>query len=198
MDIKKIRDKAINFGVKRLAEAIGVILIVLSLLLLISLLSYSPEDPNFIFPENTEIRNLLGSKGSFTSDFFYQSVGLVSILIPFSIFFTGLNILKRKVFLIIIENLFFIILYLFLGSLFFSAFHTETFWLNINGNNGFIGNFFDDGYLLNFISINKNISYYSIIFLILLCFLISINFNLRFFVKNFKFFFNLFFKKKII
>ena len=196
MDIKKIRDNAINFGVKRLAEAIGIILIVISFLLLISLLSYSPEDPNFIFPENAEIKNLLGIRGSFTSDFFYQSVGLISILIPFSIFFTGLNILKRKDFLIIIENLFFIILYLLLGSLFFSVFHTETFWLNINGNNGFVGNFFDNGFLVNFIGINKNISYYFIIFLILLCFLISINFNLKFFIKNFKLIFNFFTKKQ--
>ena len=42
-----------------------------AILLFISLLSYSPEDPNFIFPENAEIKNTLGFRGSFISDLFF-------------------------------------------------------------------------------------------------------------------------------
>ena len=192
MEIKKFFEKILDFTVKRLAESVGLILIVISFLLFLSLISYSPEDPNFIFQENTEIKNYLGSRGSFTSDIFYQSLGLISILIPFSIFFTGINIFKNKKFIKIIENIFFIIIYSFLGSLFFSIFHKETFWLTINGNNGFIGNLFEDSSLIKLIILNEQISYYVLLFLILITFLLSINFNLISFfsfIKNINFLF---------
>ena len=76
MKIKNFVDKATSFVFRRLSELLGAVLLGLSLLLLVSLVSYSPEDPNFIFPESTEIKNLLGSKGSYASDIFYQSIGL--------------------------------------------------------------------------------------------------------------------------
>ena len=62
-----------SFCIKRLGELIGLSLITISILLLISLLSYSPEDPNFIFPKNTIIKNILGLKGCHVSDLFFQS-----------------------------------------------------------------------------------------------------------------------------
>ena len=70
MNIKKTIDKTVEFTLNRLAELTGIFLILGSILLFISLISYSPEDPNFIFPKNTEIKNLLGSKGSYASDLF--------------------------------------------------------------------------------------------------------------------------------
>tara|TARA_Y100000590_G_scaffold10485_1_gene12904 strand:+ start:1 stop:2082 length:2082 start_codon:yes stop_codon:yes gene_type:complete len=172
-----------NFCIKRLAELIGLSLITISILLLVSLLSYSPEDPNFIFPENTIIKNLMGSKGSYISDLFFQSFGLISILIPITYFFTGINILISKTFLIIIENTFFIILYTFIGCLFFTAFHEKSFWLTINGNNGFLGNLFEKNFLLSVVKDNVGISYYLLIILISLVFLKSINFKI-FFIFN--------------
>ena len=75
MEIKTFFNKIIDFTLKRFAELVGLLLVISSILLFLSLISYSPEDPNFIFPENTEINNILGSKGSFTSDIFYQSIG---------------------------------------------------------------------------------------------------------------------------
>ena len=173
-----------SFFIKRLAELIGLSLITISILLLISLLSYSPEDPNFIFPKNILVKNLMGSKGSYVSDLFFQSFGLISILIPITYFFTGINILVSKTFLIIIENTFFIILYTFIGCLFFTAFHKNSFWLTINGNNGFLGNLFEENFLLNAVTANEKISYYLLIILICLIFLKSINFKI-FFIFNF-------------
>ena len=108
MNIKIILDKATNFTLNRLSELIGILLVVTSIILMISLISYSPEDPNFIFPDNINIKNLLGIRGSYVSDIFYQSIGLISLLIPISIFFTGINIFRKKNILIIIESLFFI------------------------------------------------------------------------------------------
>ena len=169
-----------SFCIKRLAELIGLSLITISILLLISLLSYSPEDPNFIFPENTIIKNLMGLKGSYVSDLFFQSFGLISILIPITYFFTGINILISKTFLIIIENTFFIVIYTFFGCLFFTAFHEKSFWLIINGNNGFLGNLFEDNFLLSVVTSNKKFSYYFLIILISLVFFKSINFKIFF------------------
>ena len=192
-------DKFINkigsFCIKRLAELVALSLITVSILLLISLLSYSPEDPNFIFSENITIKNLMGSKGSYVSDLFFQSFGLISILIPITYFFTGINILISKTFLILIENTFFVVLYIFCGCLFFTAFYEESFWLVINGNNGFLGNLFQNNFILSMVNSNKEISYYLLIILISLVFLKSINFKIFLIFKLLKKFSNIFSRK---
>ena len=96
MNIKNIANTALQFAIKRLIEILGVIILVIGFLLLVSLASYSPNDPNFIFPENTKIQNLLGFQGSYISDLFFQSIGLVSFLVSFTLIFTGVNIFKSK------------------------------------------------------------------------------------------------------
>ncbi len=78
MDIKKLANSVLDFTIKRLIEITGIIILILGILLFIGLISYSPTDPNFIFPENTEIKNLLGFKGSYVSDLFFQSIGLIA------------------------------------------------------------------------------------------------------------------------
>ena len=78
MNIKVIFEKVTNFTLKRISELVGIILMSLSIILLTSLATYSPEDPNFIFPDNLEIKNLLGKRGRYVSDIFYQSIGLIS------------------------------------------------------------------------------------------------------------------------
>ena len=186
MEIKTFFNKIIDFTLKRFAELVGLLLVIFSILLFLSLISYSPEDPNFIFPENTEINNILGSKGSFTSDIFYQSIGLISILIPITIFFTGINVFIKKSFLKILENIFFIVIYSLLGSLFFSSFHDQSFWLTINGNNGFVGNLFEDSFFIKIIKINEQVSYYILIIVISIIFLLSINFKLKTFISIIK------------
>ena len=96
MNIKKIANIALEFIVKRLIEIFGFGVLLIGVFLLISLASYSPEDPNFIFPENTEIKNLLGFQGSYIADLFLQSIGFVSYLIPLTFIFTGINIFRSK------------------------------------------------------------------------------------------------------
>ena len=138
MEIKKLANNCLNFIIKGIVQTLGLLITFKGLFLLTCLLSYSPEDPNFIFPENTEIQNLFGFKGGVTADFFFQSLGLISILIAISLLFTGINIIRSKKAILIIENYFFIILYSLLGTLFFSIFHPNSFWLSINGNGGFV------------------------------------------------------------
>ena len=94
MNIKKTANLLINFTIKRLAEIFGVIIFSGGVILLIALITYSPDDPNFIFPSDTEIKNILGFQGSFISDLFFQSVGLISYLISLTLIITGINIFK--------------------------------------------------------------------------------------------------------
>ena len=180
MKIKNLVDKTTSFLFKRLSELIGLAILCLSILLLASLLSYSPEDPNFIFPENAEIKNLLGAKGSYASDILFQSVGLISLLVPISFFLISLSVIIDKKILHIVESLFFIILYSITGALFFTVFHTESYWLTINGNSGFLGNLFEETFFINLINLNNQISYVILIILISLFFLLSINFKFKY------------------
>ena len=159
MDIKKIANLLLNFTLNRLAEILGIIITLGGILLFLSLATYSPTDPNFIFPENTEIKNFLGFYGSFISDLFFQSFGLVAYLISFTLIITGFNILRTKEFFLIIENLFFTIVYSILSTLFLSYFYSNDFVLYINGNGGFIGNFLNQTFLTSFIVINESIVY---------------------------------------
>ena len=78
MNIKKLGNSILIFITKRLIEISGIIITILGVFLFLALISHSPEDPNFIFPENLEIKNFLGFQGSYTSDLFFQSVGLIS------------------------------------------------------------------------------------------------------------------------
>ena len=188
MNINNLLNKTIDFTTKRVAELIGLLLIFLSILLLISLISYSPEDPNFIFPENTEIKNILGHRGSFISDIFFQSIGLISFLISLTIFFTGISLFRKKKFLIIFENLFYTVIYSLFGSLFFATYHSNSYWLPINGNGGFVGKFLENTFFSSLINLNEKISYYILFLISLIVFLLSVNFSIKFFfnlIKNF-------------
>jgi DNA segregation ATPase FtsK/SpoIIIE, S-DNA-T family len=187
MNIKKTANLLINFAIKRLAEIFGIIIFFVGSMLLIALISYSPNDPNFIFPENTQIKNLLGFQGSFISDLFFQSVGLIAYLVSITFVLTGINIFKTKDFFLIIENNFFIIFYSIFGTLFFTHFYPNDFTLYINGNGGFIGNYLNQTFLNSLILLNEKIFYYILILLVLILFLISINFspnNFKLFVKK--------------
>ena len=179
MNIKKIAYSLLNFVIKRLAEIFGIIIFATGMSLLISLISYSPEDPNFIFPDNTKINNILGFHGAFISDLFLQSIGLISYLISFTLIITGINIFRSKEFFLIINNIFFSIIYIIFGSLFLNHFYGNGYLLHINGNGGFVGNYLDKTFLNSIIQINEIIFYYFLIFLIIIFFLISINFNVK-------------------
>ncbi len=151
MEFKKLANNTINFGINRIIEILGLSIIIAGVLLLISLASFSPNDPNFIFPDNTEIKNLLGFRGSFTSDLFFQSFGLIALLIPFSLIISGINIVLNKKIFLVIESIFYTIIYSLLGSVFFSFFYPTAFDLYINGNGGFYWKIFgsDFSYLYN-------------------------------------------------
>ena len=132
MNIKKTADLFINFAIKRLAEILGITVFITGLALLLALASYSPEDPNFIFPDSTNIKNLLGFNGSFISDLFFQSIGLISPKIlyennetqflckllptPIDLTIALLSVLTTSVFVIVIRKYYAVNVVSFLNS----------------------------------------------------------------------------------
>ena len=195
MNIKKTANLLLNFAIKRLAEIFGIIIFVSGIMLLIALMTYSPDDPNFIFPENTQIKNLLGFQGSFISDLFFQSVGLVAYLVSFTFILTGINIFRAKDFFLIIENNFYTILYSIFGTLFISHFYSNNFTFYINGNGGFVGNYLNQTFLNSVILLNERLFYYILILITLILFFVSINFSLKKFTGVIKKIYNFFFEK---
>ena len=154
MNIKKTASLLLNFALRRLAEIFGILISLTGVMLFLALITYSPNDPNFIFPDNTKIENLMGFHGSFVSDLFFQSLGLISYLIPFTLIFTGINIFKTKDFFLIIENNFFAILYLISGTLFFIHYYSDTYSIFINGTSGFVGQYLNQTFLKSLVLIN--------------------------------------------
>ena len=94
-----------------------------------------------------------------------------------SLIFTGVFISINKNIFLLFENIFFIILYSLVGSLFFNHFYQNAFTLYINGNGGFIGNYLDQNFIYHLVNIDETISYYFLSSVIILFFFISINFN---------------------
>ena len=196
MEFKKLANNTINFSINRIIEIAGIALFIIGLLLLVSLATFSPDDPNFIFPDNTEIKNLLGFNGSYTADLFFQTFGLIALLIPFTLIFSGINIVLNKKIFLIFESIFYSVLYSSFGSLFFSFFYPSAFNLYINGNGGFIGKYLETTFLTSLININSQISYYLLILIISILFLISVHFKINYFYKIIKKLLMLIFVKK--
>ena len=186
MNIKEIANNTLKYTINRLIEIFGIIISIIGILLLLALISYSPGDPNFIFSENTEIENLLGIRGSYISDLFLQSVGLISFLVSFTFIFTGINIFKNKDFLLIIENTFFTVLYCIFGSIFLNFFYDNSFKLYINGNGGFVGDYLNQSLFKNIILVNKDIFYYLLVLVTSFLFLMFLkSLSARFFILSF-------------
>ena len=192
MNLSNLSKKILEFILNRIIDILGIFVIIASIFLLLSLISYSPDDPNFIFPENTNINNLFGFYGSFTSDIFFQSFGLISFLFCISIFFSGISIVKNKNFSNLLRNFFYSIIYIIFGSTFLSIFYPNSYWLIINGNGGFIGNYISDLILEITNSTNKNIIYIALLTLSLGFFFLSLDLNFKTVINFFK---NLFKKK---
>ena len=189
MNIKNSIEKVKDFALKRLIEIIGILILIVSVLLLIALISYSPNDPNFIYPENQEINNILGINGSIAADFLFQSIGLVSYFLPITLIFLSVTIIYQKNLAHIFSSLFYIVCYSIIGTIFLTQFYTDAFFLIINGNGGFVGNYFYNKIFFKIVNSNIELSYYLQLLLFILLFLISINFKLiwlSFFKKIFK------------
>ncbi len=80
---------------RRLSELAGFLLNVLGLLLLLSLVSYLPQDPSFntSAAEGLRVQNWVGLAGSYTADVLFQTLGWVAYLLPSTLFVVGVRLL---------------------------------------------------------------------------------------------------------
>ena len=128
-----------SFLRKRLIESLGTLLIFTGIFLLAIIISYSPDDPNFIYtPENVEINNIGGFYGSVISDFFLQSLGLISILFVINLLSWGLSLINEKIINNFTTKIFFTFVYLIFGTTVLNIFYNSSFWLIDNGNGGLL------------------------------------------------------------
>ena len=165
---------------KRLIELSGIILVFFSIFLLLSISSYSPDDPNFIYsPESQKIQNIGGFYGSVISDFLLQSIGLISILLIFNFFFWGLKIILEKKVHNFTVKIFYILIYIIFGTTAINVFYNDSFWLIDNGNGGFVGRIIKEN-IYNFTDIIENqYVIYTFIFLTIIFFVASLNLKIN-------------------
>ncbi len=92
--------KVLLLDTRRVSELTGFLLNILGLLLLLSLVSYIPQDPslNTSTAEGVSVRNWVGPAGSFTADVLFQAFGWVAYLIPLTLFVVGLRLLMVRAF----------------------------------------------------------------------------------------------------
>ena len=165
-----------SFMKNKIIELCGILLIACSAFIITSIISYSPEDPNFIYtPENIKIKNIGGFYGSVVSDFLLQSIGLISILVTLSMFFWGVRLVVNKKITNFISRLFFVVIYVASGTAYTNIVFNDSFWLIDNGNGGFVGRIIKENiYRFNNL-IEIQILIYFLILLIIIFFLLSLN-----------------------
>jgi DNA segregation ATPase FtsK/SpoIIIE, S-DNA-T family len=169
-----------NFIKKRTFELLGLILIFTSVGLSIAFITYSPEDPSFIYGNtDLKIQNFFGIYGSSIADFLLQSFGLVSFLLLANFLFWGINLIVKKEIKRFILKLFLIVAYLTFGTIFIYITFDNSFWLIDNGNSGFVGKI-----AYNFVStwvpwIDESFSVYGLLLLTLILFIFSSDLNFK-------------------
>ena len=138
-----------NFIKKRLIETTGILLLVVAIFLLVSISSYSPGDPNFIYtPENVDIKNWGGFFGSVISDFMLQALGLVSFMVILNLLNWGFKLIKDKKIHNVVKKIFFTFTYIIFATTFINMFYDKSYWLIDNGNGGFVGSSIKENFYL--------------------------------------------------
>ncbi|MBA1340350.1 MAG: DNA segregation ATPase FtsK/SpoIIIE, S-DNA-T family [Pelagibacterales bacterium] len=185
-----------NFLKKRAIELLGLLLICLGVVLLISIISYSPNDPSMVFGDDKSlIQNYFGIYGSSVSDFLLQSFGLVSFLLIINIIAWGSKLLFQKQISKFFLRFFFIVLYLSIGCTFVYATFNNSFWLIDNGNSGFVGQMIYNYIYVYFPTIENLYINYLLGFFTIILFFVASNLTLKPFNYFFTTFLKGFFKK---
>jgi len=173
-----------SFVKKRFIEFSGILLIIASIFLLISILSYDQGDPSLTYtPETNLIKNLGGFYGSAIADFILQSIGLVSFFIIINLFNWGFTLIKEKKIDNFITKVFFTFSYIIFGTTYLNISYNYSYWINFHGNGGFVGRIIKE-FFYSFTNIIDN-QYINLSFLILaiVFFILSLNLKIKEIIK---------------
>ena len=187
-----------NFIKKRTFELLGLLLISLSIFLAVSFITYSPNDPSFIFgQENTSIENFFGIYGSKISDFLLQSFGITSFLILITFISWGLNLIINKELKNIIVKIFFSLIYIIIGCTYTYINFDNSFWLIDNGNSGFLGEIIYSQTHEHILVLEKGYINFFLVFFLLLFFTLASNISIKKLITNLYIFLNYSFRNII-
>ena len=183
-DLEKMNSQILSnihsFLRKRLIESLGALLIFIGIFLLAIIISYSPDDPNFIYtPENVEINNIGGFYGSVISDFFLQSLGLISILFVLNLLSWGFTLINEKIINNFTTKIFFTFVYLIFGTTSLNIFYNSSFWLIDNGNGGFVGRTIKENIYYFTPLIENQYVIFALILLTIISFILSLSLKLN-------------------
>ena len=186
MILKKMNSQILlkinSFVKNRLIELLGLLLIIASIFLLLSIATYSGGQENFIFKsEDFDIdhKNIGGFYGSAIADFLLQSIGLVSFLFIINLSFWGFKVFTKKKIDNFVTKIFFTLIYLISGSVFLNIAFPFSHWLSDHGNGGFVGQSIKEFvyYFFPFIE-NKYITYILILVTVIF-FILSLSTKLK-------------------
>ena len=143
-----------NFIKNRLIELSGALLIIVSVFLFLSIITYSGGQDSIIMKsDNPEIdlKNFGGYYGSAIADFLLQSIGFIIFLFVFNLFFWGFKLITEKKISNFISKTFFTLVYIIFGTAFFyiKDFFSYSDLYFFHGSGGFVGRI-----------INENIYYF--------------------------------------
>jgi len=186
----------IEFLKKRSIELVGLIIIFISFLLAISFISYSPNDPTFVYGTTSiSINNILGIYGSLVADFLLQSFGLTSFLILITITSWGFSLVFKKNIKKILPKIFYLTLYIIFTCNFIYLTTNNSFWLIHHGNSGFTGQLLNSWLMNMFPIVNHEYSIFVLLVLSTIFFFLASSINLKKNLLIFKNIFKLFTKK---
>jgi len=184
-------EKIINFIKIKLFQLASLLIVITGVVFFISIVSYSAYDLEYTFFSKNNFLEKIFKPFQYTSDFFLQIFGIISIFIPLNLCFWGLYFFFKKNIQNFLLKCIYLILYLILGGIFFSIIFEKSFFLPDHGLGGFFGNFIAKKFSLkdNTFSI-----YISLLFVTLAVFFIYLSLDLKkdewklFFLKFFTLF----------
>ncbi len=174
-----------TFARKRLTELTGIVVIFIGFFLLVSIFTYSPSDPNFIYtPEGVSIKNIGGFYGSVIADFFLQAIGLISILLTLTLLSWGYKIFSKKSINNIPLKLFYTIAYIVFGTTFINISFNQSFLLIDNGNGGFVGQIIKENIYNLLPAIENQYLSLGLLLFAIIFFILSLSLNFKEFYKT--------------
>ena len=170
-----------NFLKKRTIELVGLLLVSCGILLSVSFIGYSPNDPTLVYGSgDLSIDNYLGFYGGVISDFLLQSFGLSSFLIVITIISWGVSLIIKKTIKNILLKIFFLFLYTILTCIIIHTNFNNSFWLIDNGNSGFVGQIMFDNLYKIFPLINSQYTIFTLIVSSFIFFILASEIKLKY------------------
>ena len=173
-----------SFVKKRFIEFSGILLIIASIFLLISILSYDQGDPSLTYtPETNLLKNLGGFYGSAIADFILQSIGLVSFFIIINLFNWGFALIKEKKIDDFITKVIFTFSYIIFGTTYLNISYYHSYWINFHGNGGFVGRIIKEFFYSSTNIIDNQYINLSFLILAIVFFILSLNLKIKEIIK---------------